>query len=130
MNFKILTKQEVKQMVSKYNIFYREFYNSTKIVYGAIINDEIVAMIPTSNNVELENTRKIYSIFTELDNGKNVEFLKYVVNEIQENNKHIVIYTDCLTQDKEMFESAGFKFTKEKNNLKRYGSLHRGVFYN
>lgn len=129
MTYKILSEQEVKEVISKQGLLYREFFNINKIVYGAVEEGEVKAMIPTSNNVELENTRKIYSMFTMLERKKSIAFLDFVVKELKRTNEFMVIYTDCLGQDKHIFEAVGFRFTKEKKNLKRYGSLHRGVFY-
>lgn len=123
MEIRILTEQEVKEVIRENKIIFREFYINKK-VYGYVVDDEIIAMCPVSQNRQLMDARKIYSPFVKGGNIEiGVELLKYVVKD----NEGFVIYADFLTDTMPMFQGANFIIAYKQTDLKRYGILWRGV---
>lgn len=111
----------------EHKVKFREFFEG-KDVYGVYNKKELVGLIPVSNNIELQRTKKIYAPCFDKDyNELNVKAIKGLV-KILLKEKDVVIYTDCLKEHKKTFEDAGFNFASVKKNLKRYGELHRGVY--
>lgn len=126
MDFVFLKKVDVKKTISKHKIEHREFFID-KDVYAIIKNNEVLAMAGVSDNKQLYGAIKIYNpFFLSVDVG--TKLINQIVAMIKENNKNVIIYTDCLEYTKKAFTDAGFTITSTRNRLKRYVKLYRGVY--
>lgn len=124
-----ITNKEVNNAIKKHKVEHREFFTNEKIIYALKDKDNrVVGMIGVSQNKQLIGSVKLYNPFVLDNNLKYGKMLiKLVVKNIIKNGD--IVFCDVKTEAKPYFESAGFKFTSVKENLKLYDKLWRGIYY-
>jgi|SRR5690554_933325 len=124
-----ITNKEVNNVIKTHKVEHREFFTNEKIIYALKDKDKrVVGMVGVSRNKQLIGSVKLYNPFV-LDN--NLKYGKMLIKSVVKNiiKNDDIVFCDVKTEAKPYFESAGFKFTSVKENLKLYDKLWRGIYY-